>query len=139
MLSDAFLLQVKDTSDSIDNFSRGNNGGDGPVNFLHTKAGLTIPLPEDKNYYFTDTCTLIVNKGFFTRKPVSADIIEGVYHHHYVTSILDRTVGSDIVTMLTLLLFAFVTWQWIVRKTINEKLLLVILFFLVFFIMEIWY
>ncbi|MDB5276080.1 MAG: hypothetical protein JWR61_1035 [Ferruginibacter sp.] len=142
MVSDAFLFQVHDTGDSIDFFSSIET--DRRINshysiyYLNTKAGLQIPLPEDGNYNIPDTCKLTINKGFFTKKPASVDIIEGTYHHHYLTSILNRTFGSLMITVTLALFILFVTLQWVLKKTLNEMLLFIILFFELFFIIEIW-
>lgn len=141
ILSDVFLLQVHDTKDSIDNFT-GETQYSGRhrwnIIYLNTKAGLKIPLPEEGNYNIADTCRLTVNKGFFTNKPVSVDIIEGTYHHHYLTSILDRTDGSVIITVSMILLLISTTLIWIIKKTIIEILLFMLLFVELFFVIEIW-
>ena len=140
ILSDVFLLQVHDTKDSIGNFT---SEGQYRLNYswkiiyLNTKSGLKIPLPEDGNYNIADTCRLTVNKGFFTNKPVSLDIIEGTYHHHYLTSIMDRTDGSVIITVSMILLLISTTLLWIIKKTINEILLFMLLFVELFFVVEI--
>ena len=139
MVSDAFLFWVPDTSDKIDHFSSERNGGRSShytIYYLNTKAGLEIPLPEDGNYNISDTCKLTVNKGFFTKKPVSVDIIEGTYHHHYLTSIVNRTFGSVMITVTLALFILFVTLQWIIKKTLNEMLLFMILFYELFFIIQ---
>ncbi|MDN3659181.1 hypothetical protein QWZ08_26285 [Ferruginibacter paludis] len=141
MVSDAFLFQVHDTGDSIDFFSSEPDGGRSShytIYYLNTKAGLKIPLPEDGNYNIPDTCQLTINKGFFTTKPASVDIIEGTYHHHYLTSIVNRTFGSLMVTVTLALFILFVTLQWVLKHSLNEMLLFFILFFELFFIIEIW-
>ncbi len=140
LVSDAFFLQKYDTKDSIDNFTvetEYSSHTNWNIFYLNTKSGLKIPLPEDGNYNISDTCRLTINKGFFTNKPVSLDIIEGTYHHHYVTSIMDRTVGSVIVTVSMILLVVSTTLLWIIKKTINEILLFMLLFVELFFVVEI--
>lgn len=140
MVSDAFLVQVHDTGDNIDFFTSERNGGTRSyytIYYLITKAGLKIPLPEDGNYNIPDTCKLTINKGFFTKKPASVDIIEGDYHHHYLTSILNRTFGSVMITVTLALFILFVTLQWLLKNTFSEILLFMILFFELFFIIEI--
>lgn len=139
MVSDAFLLQVHDTGDNIDSFSsemEHDRSSHYTIYYLNTKAGLKIPLPEDGNYNIPDTCKLTVNKGFFTKKPVSVDIMEGTYHHHYLTSILNRTFGSLMMTVTMALFILFVTLQWLLKKTLNDLLLFMILFYQLFFIIQ---
>ncbi|CAN5581355.1 hypothetical protein BH11BAC5_BH11BAC5_28870 [soil metagenome] len=140
MVSDAFLLQVHDTGDSIDFFTSETDrsiNSHYTIYYLNTKAGLKIPLPEDGNYNIPDTCKLTINKGFFTKKPASVDIIEGDYHHHYLTSILNRTFGSVMITVTLALFILFVSLLWILKNILNEILLFMILFFELFFIIEI--
>ena len=139
MLSDAFLFQVHDTSDNIDFFTSEEHGSQRSrytIYYLHTKAGLKIPLPEDGNYNIPDTCKLTINKGFLTKKPASVDIIEGTYHHHYLTSIVDRTFGSVMIIVTLALLVLYVSLQWIIKHTLNEILLFIILFYELFFIIQ---
>ena len=136
ILAETFLLPTQNDKDSINHFgsvSSGTSRSHWVTTILYTKSGLIIPLSEDQRYNFDDTCALSINKGVFFGRPINIEIISAGMVYQFSTSILLRTSGGNILTILMIVCFLVSFIKLLLKK--KQNLNIIVLFeVLTFFI-----
>jgi hypothetical protein len=122
LLLDAFLFKANPQLDKIDYFSnivtRDYRHHSYSTEILFAKSGLKLQLPDNRlDVYFSDTCSLVVNRSKIFNMPLSFSIAQNGKQYYFATGILNNGYHGKVIVTIILISFVLSFFQNIISST----------------------